>query len=183
MSKNRILGYGAREKSKILFHTLSVGIALIILSSLQVSFFGRFRFFGAVPDLMLCFVLCISYFLGPYAGAITGIASGFVIEAIGSQGISLLPLIYFLYGYCVGSFSHTSVRKGYAPYILYLVCGLFLRATVTLIYVCLIYKNIQLPVILLYSVLPEWIVTAVWGCIVYLPMKLFCTWIIRKTKS
>ncbi|MBE6589493.1 MAG: hypothetical protein E7643_04875 [Ruminococcaceae bacterium] len=174
MPKNRVLGYGARERSRIILYTVIIGIMILVLSSLQVSLFGRFRPFGAVPDLMLCLVLCIAFFQGRYTGAITGIAAGFVIEAIGSVGLSLLPVAYMIYGYVVGHYAHAMHTARYPSYLLYLVCGLFLRAALTVAYACLSYRIIHLPDIITYSVLPELFGTAIAGMILYFPMKPLC---------
>lgn len=172
MPKNRILGYRARERSRIILYTVTVGIMILVFSSLQVSLFARIRPFGAVPDLMLCLVLGIALFGGEYAGAIAGIAAGFVIEAIGSRGISLLPVAYMIYGYVVGYYAkHT---RGYLSYLFYLGIGLLLRAALTVAYTCMNYRIIDLPSILLYSVLPELLGTALVGCVMYVIVKPLC---------
>lgn len=172
MQKNRVLGYKARERSKILVYTLTVGIMILIFSALQVSLFGRIRPFGAVPDLMLCLVLGIAVFKGEYAGAITGICAGFVIEAIGSRGISLLPVVYMIYGYVVGNYAKHTRR--YVYYLFYLAIGLIVRASLTVTYACLNYRIINLPDIVLYSVLPEALGTALVGCVMYVIVKPVC---------
>ena len=174
MQQNRIRGYGALTRSKMILNTVTVGILLIVCSALQVSFFGRFRFFGAVPDLMICTVLCVSYKRGKYAGAITGICAGVLIEAIGSQGISLLPLVYMLLGYVAGHYSRAVHASGFAVYLLFLACGLLLRAIVTVGYACLTYETINIPQILLCAVLPEMGGTAIAGCVLYAPVGWIC---------
>ena len=183
MPKNRVLGYRARERSRIILYTVTVGIMILVLSSLQVSFFGKLSVAGAVPDLMLCLVLSIAFFKGEYAGAITGIAAGFVIEAIGSQGISLLPVVYMVYGYLVGHFACSVHTKGYLSYLFYLLLGMVLRAAVTVAYVCLTYRIIHLPDVILNSVLPELLASGIAGCILYFPMKPLCAWIDKKGKG
>jgi rod shape-determining protein MreD len=174
MPHNRILGYGALTRSKIILNTVTSGLLLIVCAALQVSFFGRFRFFGAVPDLMICTVLCISYFRGKYAGAITGIAAGVLIEAIGSQGISLLPTVYMMLGYVAGHYSRAIHPRRFSVYLLFLACGLVLRALVTVGYTCLTYQFINIPQILLYAVLPEMGGSAIAGCVLYAPVRWVC---------
>ena len=174
MPQNRILGYGALTRSKIILNTVTLGLLLVVCSALQVSFFGRFRFFGAVPDLMICAVLCVSYFRGRYAGAITGICAGVLIEAIGSQGISLLPTVYMMLGYIAGHYSRSVHPRRFSVYLLFLLCGLAVRAIVTVGSVCLTYEFIHLPQILLCAVLPEMGGTAIAGCALYYPVKGVC---------
>ena len=179
MSQKLILGHRAQTKARIIRYTVLVGLVLILSAILQVSLFSRFRLFGAVPDLMIVAVLCIAFFCGRYAGAVTGIAAGFLIEAIGTSGISILPLCYFLCGYLVGHYART-VQKSYPPYLIYLGCILLIRATVTVLYACMTYQNVNLPLILVRSVLPEALVTAIAGCALYFPLKLFCYYLENK---
>ena len=174
MPNNRILGYQAQARSKIILNTVTIGLLLIICASLQVSLFGRFKLFGAIPALMLCIVLCIAFFRGKYAGCITGIAAGVLIEAIGIHGISLLPVIYMIFGYVVGHYSRVISPRHYTVYLIYLACGLGLRCFVTFGYACLTYEYINLPQILICAVLPELLGTAIIGCALYYPIKLLC---------
>lgn len=174
MPQNRILGYGALTRSKIILNTVTIGLLLIACSALQVSFFGRFKLFGAVPDMMLCTVLCVAYFRGKYTGAITGIAAGVLIEAIGSQGISFLPVVYMVLGYVAGHYSRAIHPKRFVIYTLYLACGLAVRALVTVGYVCLTYEIINIPQIFICAVLPEMGGTAIVGCALYYPIKMSC---------
>ena len=55
----------------------------------------------------------------------------------------------------------------------YFGVSLLLRAAVTLLYACLHYKSIHLPVLLLYTLLPELLLTAALGCALYYPLTLF----------
>ncbi len=174
MARNRILGYRAQTRSKITAYILCFAFLILMMGVLQTSFFGRIKWFGAVPDLILVTVLCISFFSGRYAGAIVGTAGGFFIEAIGGSGISLLPVAWMLLGYLVGHFSHTVWQKKYYFYLFYLLCALFARAVLTVIYACLTYETIHLPTILLCAVLPEMAATAICGLVLYFPIGALC---------
>ena len=173
MSQKLILGHRAQARTRAIRYTALVGAVLLLQALLQVSLFSRFRLMGAVPDLMLVSVLCIAFFCGRYAGAVTGIAAGFLIEAIGSVGISILPLCYFLSGYLIGHYARTS-QKRYPIYLVYLGCTLLIRASITVLYACMTYQSVNLPQILVQSVLPEALVTAIAGCALYFPYLLFC---------
>lgn len=176
----RILGYQAQTRSRIIAYTLTFGLMLLIIASFQVSVLGRFPPFGAVPDLMIVTVLCVAYFCGRYAGAITGIAAGFIIEAIGSQGISLLPVVYMIGAYVAGHYARTVKPKRYTVYLFFLACALFVRAGVTVIYASFTYETVHLLKILLYSVLPEMGGTAIAGLILFFPVGLICRLLERK---
>ena len=176
----RILGYRAQTRSRIIAYTVTIGLMLLIVASVQVTIPKSLCFFGAVPDLMICTVLCVAYFCGRYAGAITGIAAGFIIEAIGSRGISLLPVVYMIGAYVAGHYARTVKPKRYTIYLFFLACALFVRAGVTVVYACMNYKTVHLLKILLYTVLPEMGGTAIAGLILFFPVCLVCRLLERK---
>ena len=174
MSRNRIMGFEAKARSRIV--VFGVSLALLILGGavLQTSVFGKLTYIGAVPDIMLCIVLGISYFNGRHHGAITGLAAGALIEAIASSGIVLLPLFYMLFGYIAGHYARAVQPKRFVPYLFYLMFALFLRAGLTVMYACLTYQSIHLLQILVHAVLPEMLATAIAGVCLYFPLMLFC---------
>lgn len=174
MSRNRIIGFEAKARSRIVVFGVSLALLILFGAILQTSVFGKLTYIGAVPDIMLCIVLCVSYFNGRHHGAITGIAAGALIEAMASSGIVLLPLFYMLFGYMAGHYARAVQPKRFVPYLFYLMFALFLRAALTILYACLTYQNIHLVQILLHAVLPEMLATAVAGICLYLPLMLFC---------
>ena len=174
MSRKYIASYRSRTRSMAIRYTVSISVLVLIVAVLQVSLFGNLQIMGAVPDLCICTVLLIAYFFGPYAGAITGIGAGFVIEALGTFGISVLPVVYLFVGYITGHYAKGVSVKRFPPYLIYLGIILLIRAATTVGYACMTYQYIDLPKILLQSVLPEALLTAVCGCALYPALKLFC---------
>ena len=102
MSRNRNLRFESKARSRLVVFCVSFALLILFGAILQTSVFGKLTYIGAVPDLMICIVLCISYFNGRHHGAITGLAAGALIEAMASSGIVLLPLFYMLFGYIAG---------------------------------------------------------------------------------
>ena len=169
-----ILGHRAQTRSVAVRYIVLIGLLLVAAAVLQVSFFSRFRLFGAVPDLMICTVLCLSFFSGRYTGAITGIAGGFLIEAIGSSGLTLLPLFYLFFGYLIGHYSRAIIPRRYTSYLVYLGFAVLLRVSLTLLYACMTYQSIELSIFFVRTMLPEAAVTAAAGSLLYFPMLLLC---------
>ena len=174
MSRNRIMGFEAQARSRLV--VFGVSLALLILGGaiLQTSVFGKLTYISAVPDLMLCIVLGVAYFNGRHHGAITGLASGALIEAIASSGIVLLPLFYMIFGYVAGHYARAVQPKRFIPYLIYLMFALLLRAGITFLYTCLIYQQINLLQIFAHAVIPEMLTTALAGICLYFPLMLFC---------
>ena len=180
MSQKYILGHRAQTRTRAIRYTVWVGLLLILLAVLQVSFFPRFRLLGGIPDLMIVAVLCLSYFSGRYMGAVTGIAAGFLIDAIGSTGIVIMPICYLFLGYVAGHYAKIVGQNNYASYLVYLAITLLYRAVITVLLACMSYSTVNLIKILIYSVLPELLVTAIAGCILYFPLQLFCRLVAKK---
>ena len=179
MSRNRMMGFESKARSRLVMFGIWLALILLLGAILQTSVFGKFTYIGAVPDIMLCIVLSISFFSGRHYGAITGIAAGALIESMASSGIALLPLFYMLFGYLTGHYARAVHPKRVMPYLFYLMFALFLRAALTILYACLIYQSIHLVQFLIHVVLPEMLATAIVGVCLYLPLKLFC----RKVKA
>ena len=150
------------------------------MAILQVSIFGRHKPFGVVPDLMLCTVLCVAFFSGRYAGAITGIGAGFLIDALGSVGVSMMPVAYMILGYVVGYYAKGSVYRRLPAYLLCLFGGLIERGILTGISVYLRYDGVSFGRLMTGTVFPEMGVTALAGCVLYFPILLLCAALERK---
>ena len=59
---------GGAERAKLVKRALFVGAALFLLCIMQSTVFGRWKLFGAVPDLMLCAVVLLGYCNGHCGG-------------------------------------------------------------------------------------------------------------------
>lgn len=164
-------------------YTVSISALVLLVAVLQVSLFGTLQIFGTVPDLCICTVLLIAYFFGPYAGAITGIGAGFVIEALGTLGISVLPVVYFLVGYFMGYFAKGVSGKRFFSYGIYLAVTLAVRSVTTVAYAGMNYQYLDLPKLFLQTVFPEAFLTAVCGCALYPAVKCFCRLVARERKE
>ena len=180
MHQRPIAGYQAQTRFKIISHTVCISLLLILLSVLQVTVFARHSLFGATPDLVLCAVLCVGFFLGRHAGAITGIGAGVLIEALGGSGITLLPVAYLLVGYVAGYYARVLAAKQFASYLVFLVFSLLLREGITLTYICLHYSSFHLIHVFIFTLLPEAADTALAGMILFFPIRALAAWLQKK---
>lgn len=89
------------SKERILCGTVTA-VMLLLLALLQTTLFSAITPFGAIPDLMLSFVLALSVTEGRRWGAVWGIVAGVVIESLGVPEFYLMPLLYMLTGYFGG---------------------------------------------------------------------------------
>ncbi len=77
-------------------------VIMVLLALLQTTVFSTMRPFGAIPDIMISFVLALSVTEGEKWGAVWGIVAAVVIEALGVPDVTLLPLLYMPIGYFCG---------------------------------------------------------------------------------
>ncbi|MBQ8432096.1 MAG: rod shape-determining protein MreD [Clostridia bacterium] len=171
MRQRSIAGYQAQTRSKVISYTVCLSILFLLLSVLQITVFAEHSLFGSTPDLILCAVLCVGFFMGRHAGAVTGIGAGLLIEALGSTGILLLPVAYLFLGYLAGYYARVLAAKQFTSYLVFLAFALLLRGAVTLTYICLTYSSFHLLHVFVYTLLPEAADTALAGMILYFPIR------------
>lgn len=179
MSQKYILGERAQTRKRSVRYVITVALLLLVLAVIQLSFFGRFRVFGAIPDITLAALLCIGYFTGPYTGAVSGIGAGFLIDSLGSTGVTVLPLAYLLAGYFTGHFARRIPTRGFLHYLIFLAVAVLYRALITLIYAWFSYESLPAP-FWTGTLLPEMPATALAGLVLYFPMRLLCGWLEKK---
>ena len=70
------------------------GVLLILLTVLQTTFIYRFPIHNVIPDLIVGAVCCVGIYHGEKHAALFGLCAGLFTDALGSVGVSLLPLFY-----------------------------------------------------------------------------------------
>ena len=146
---------------------------------LQTTLFARIRVFGAVPDLAYATLILIAYFCGREVGAVTGIAAGFAVDALGSVGISLLPVMYLFCGYVCGHFTRAVQPKRFTAFLTVLGAAIPVRTVITFIYICINYNTIHILELTVHNLLPEAAGTLLAALVLYYPVKMACKFMNR----
>lgn len=179
MSQKYILGRISQNRAKAAKYILTESAVFFTLILLQTTLFAKWRIFGTIPDLCYAALILVSYFCGKETGAVTGIAAGFTVEALGSTGISILPVCYLFCGYVCGYFTRAIIPRRFTAFLAVLGAAIPVRAAISLVYMCLTYSNIKLLSVLLHTILPEAFGTALFACLLYYPMSRICGWMNR----
>lgn len=174
MAQRYILSRTSQNRAKAIKFILTETVLFLVVIVLQTTLFARIRLFGVVPDLCFLTLILIAYFCGREVGAITGIAAGFAVEALGSVGISLLPVIYLFCGYICGHFTRAIYPKRILSYLTVAAVAIPARMAVTFVYICINYSTIHIPELLLHILLPEAAVNLIFALILYFPVKWVC---------
>ncbi len=130
-------------------------LLIVLLSLIQTTLFTRFRPFGAIPDLILPFVIAVSMTERERWGAVCGLIGAFVIESLGGATLTLLPLLYMPCGYLCGLLTIHYFRDSPLVRALYTAATSLARALFTLIAVVATVADISLLDALTKAVLPE----------------------------
>ncbi|MBR6558188.1 MAG: hypothetical protein IKT70_04165 [Clostridia bacterium] len=155
-----------------LIRGLSYGGLAFFFLLLQLTLVPRYPIYGVSPDLMLSCVLAVSMFEGGKFGAVMGVTTGFVIDAVGSVGLSLLPLVYMLFGYITGICSEFLFRRGLLFFTIASSIGYFLRGFVTLINISASWNHYSTSYVFLRVIFPEIGLSVLFSYFVYIFFRL-----------
>jgi len=179
MSQKFVFGRLSQNRARAVKFVLTETILFLAVILLQTTLFARIRLFGAVPDICFVTLVLVSYFCGKEVGAITGIAVGFAVDALGSVGISLLPIFYLFCGYLFGYFTRAIYPKRYVSYLVVLAAAIPVRMVITFVYICINYNTIHLLELMGRILLPEAAVTAIFATVLYFPVRRICMFMNR----
>lgn len=141
---------------------------LCLFALLQTTFFARFSPFGAVPDLMLIFVIAIGTYEGEKWGCVVGLISAFVIQSIGSAGTepSFLTLVYMPAGCAAGLFVKHYLSNTFPVKLVFIGAGAFIKLISTIVTASMI-LDASFGDILLSIAIPEYFSTVLLSSLPY----------------
>lgn len=146
--------------SEVVKHVV-YAIAGLLLILLQISFFPKIRPFGAAPDVLIVAVFAVAMFENERVGAVFGLAVGFVVEAAGGIGVSLLPLVYMLVGYICGVVATEYYKRSFVLFLIFDASILLVRMFTTLMYIVFTWSVVDLSIVLPKVLIPEALSTLV----------------------
>ena len=159
----------------VVFDIVIYGLLLIVLSVLQTTLIPRFPIYDAIPDIMIGAVCCIGIYRGERCAAIFGLMAGLCSDALGSTGLSLLPLFYTLVGYIAGNIGANAREKArFAAYLITIPAVCFAKTALSFFHHIIIYfDSINLGDYFLHTFLPEFVYTLCLCIPIFILVKLF----------
>lgn len=143
---------------RILFYTPT----FFILGVLQCSFFTELSFISAVPNIVMGAVATVAFLDSQNASIVCALASGFMIDALGTSGISLSP-IAFLVVALVASEISKKILPTFVAYFAVIIPSVVLNSIFTMIKIFLATKELRFLSILKPILLPEFILTLIFS--------------------
>ena len=84
---------------------IAYAFAAFLLAAAQTSSLTDIFPLGVKPPLVLALVCSAAYFFGSSTGAVAGIISGVLTDALGGTGVAMSALLYMLLGYFLGAYT------------------------------------------------------------------------------
>lgn len=166
-----------------LLRGLIVSGLLAFFAIMETTFGSRFPLFGATADLMLSFVIAAAMAEGERWGAVVGLASGLVIDALGAPlGAPLSALLYMPLGYATGILTENYFTKSAAVRAIFLLGAGVLRMVLTALTFLGSEAEIPFSGLVFDILLPEYGATVILGIIPQLIVHL-CLRPFHKTRA
>ncbi len=157
-------------------------LLVFVLAVFQATLGPRVGFFECTPAIMLVFTAAAGFFDGEERGMLVGLVSGFLVDALGGVGISLLPTAYTLVGWFVAFMSRRmghdradSVLERALRWLIWLCVSVGLGMVITALSLLLTAGRVNIISATLQILLPEALGSFVWGLaigVIYLLFRL-----------
>ena len=161
-----------RTKHEYFKRALLYGALFFLLTILQCSFFGTLRPFGAVPAPVLGALCAVALLDRPEVALATAIGAGFLLDAVGSTGLCLSPLLFLLLTALFVLVSRKMIPSFLSFAVLLALCSVT-SVLQTLITLALTGSSDSVLPWLRYHALGEWFGTFLFSLPLYFPV-LFC---------
>ena len=161
------------SRQDVIKRIIIYALLLIVVATLQCSFFSNLHVCPATPDLLLGLVAAITLLDSKKSAAIVSVAAGFLADALGGSGYSLSPLYYLAAAVVTGLLSE-KVLPVFFSYAMILIPALIVRAGYTLLSILISYGSLPMLFTLKGIILPETICTLLL-CLPLWPLTRLCT--------
>ena len=155
-----------RVRENILRRTAVWGILLFLLAVSESAFFSRLHFLPTTPNLVLGAVIAIALLDSAPVAAVAAVGGGILVDSLGGTGMYLSPLVYFLAVLLVGNMAE-KMMAGIWSWLFLMIPGIVLCGGLTFLRMKLIYGEASPLDVLLRVLLPEAMITILFGVPLY----------------
>jgi cell shape-determining protein MreD len=156
------------------------GIMLFLLVMVQTSLPFIPLFEGALPNLVLAAVAAVGFFDSERSGAVSGIAAGLCLDALGSAALCLMPIAGFVAGYFSGLAAGKILPRNPMPFTVCLAGVSVMNMVLTVIYAYASVPEVRPWLLFVHTLLPEAFFTFILGIPVMFLAR-FCVKLAGKT--
>ena len=152
-----------------------------ILGVAQCSFFTELSFISAVPNIVMGAIAAIALLDSQRASIVCALASGFMIDALGSSGISLSPIAFLVIALAASEISK-KILPTFISYLAVLVPSAIINTAFTVIKIFFATKELRFLSILKTILLPEFILTLIFSLPLFFIIGFFARMVDKKSK-
>lgn len=163
--RSKLKGRSRAIEKKIIIGALIFIIFTAVIGCIQTC---NFKIFGAVPNILLSFVLSIGFLFGEREGGAVGIFAGFIYDCMGGSGFSVTPIAFLMFGYVCGILSKWFLSQNFPSFMVYILIFGTANEALTFFYYLLLSKNFNILTTIFRVLLPEYISFVIFAPIMYL---------------
>ena len=169
------------KRSAILRRILIYAPIFFLLGVAQCSFFTELFFISAVPNIVMGAIVTVALLDSQKTAAVCALASGFMIDALGSSGISLSPIAFFAVALAASEISKKMLPT-FLSYLLVLIPSAIINSAFTVIKIFFETKELRFLSILKTILFPEFILTLIFSLPLFFIIRFFARMIDKKSK-
>jgi len=143
---------------------LLIALESTLLSRIPLPIFG---WQTAYPALGLLFSMAVGFLHGEREGGVTGLLSGILTDAAGSETVMVLPLLYFLCGYLSGTVGKRRLAHNLPSFLVFALVGGGLFALTSIGRAAIASRSFPAPIWIWRGVVPVWLATLAFSPAVY----------------
>ena len=132
-----------------------IAFLLVFFTLTQTTLLTRFRLFGAIPDILLPFVIAVGILEKEKWGAVFALVAAFVIDAAGGTTVTLLPLLYVPAAVICALLTTSRLRDSFTVNAVFTAVSSVVRGMISFAVIMLTVHGITPRHALLSVVLPE----------------------------
>lgn len=164
---------GGLFRPELIKRLIIYSLLLLLLASLQCSFFAGLHILPATPDLLLGAILAIILLDSKRSAAIVAICGGVLADALGGSGYSLSPLFFLIFAVIMGAISE-KILPSFFSYMILLLPAILMREAYTCLCILAVYGSLPIVYTAKNILLPEAVCTFV-VCLAVYPLVRLCT--------
>lgn len=159
------------KTKKISYFILTI---LLILTICVQSIMSNFlHYISIVPNLLLIFVVILGFINDNKSALIIGLIAGILLDISSGSYLGLFSITYMYIGYISSKLNRIFVRDNLTIMIMLISLGDLFYHLIVYTFSFLVRQRFDIPSYLIFIVLPEILITIIFGVILYKPLLIF----------
>jgi rod shape-determining protein MreD len=159
-------------RSSVIFKSIKYSVLFLLIILIETVTLPLALKGAVLPDLVLGAVIACAFGEDERVAGVCGLAAGFVLDALGSFGVALSPLLYGLAGYLAGVMIRFFMRRNLPSFMIYMLSAAAARAVFTVMLALLNLYTVDISILFFKTVIPEFFLTVLFSPLLYLIIAL-----------